>query len=406
VLVEWSDIPNFRSSFFDQDVKYVQQAPITNGKGWHQAKVCHFGICELAISTRAQHPNITTIYVFVTPISSSEDNSQRFNAHEKPTNYRIKATTGSGNCGGVTAGGFCSDAGLAGTSYWNYRWPVERHLEAKNRFDCLQCRCPIPDSACNVTLKRFSCYESFRECDADGFWIPICRDECNRVTASCTSLLPLTPNCACDRTEFNCQSARYLDTEPCTGVVNPPTPTVTPTPIVDCAVNEDDFVNLEIDYSEAAVGPVRAVCDEDQLEQLIALRLGIRQDQVLIRDLFVFVAQVRIFGGCKSATQTAIDLINLVNSRPLELVGTCLEQARAVIATPPLPPPSELVGPSGPPSPNDGSPSPFNASDLVDALPPIIVQFVPASDDISAAPAVSISTFFVAMLALLVALLF
>merc|ERR1711976_937293 len=36
-------------------------------------------------------------------------------------------------------------------------------------------------NACNATLQRFACYENFKRCDQDGFYVGTCRKACDNV---------------------------------------------------------------------------------------------------------------------------------------------------------------------------------------------------------------------------------
>lgn len=123
---------------------------------------------------------------------------------------------------------------------------------------------------------------------------------------------------------------------------------MTPTPsITEGPVNEDDYVDLKVVFSSAA-GPVKQTCDEDELEKLTAAFLNIPRTQCEVRDLFVF-AQQRLFGATpgRNAKQLAAELIDMVNSSPLELVGTCLEDAHVGY----MPQPSSSTSSSPSPSP-------------------------------------------------------
>jgi len=226
LLVEVADSPNYRFA--------VDGSNIYNG--WSQAKTCYFGECTIEVATTAaQHPGAAVFYVWVTPVAPVAGES----GIEKETVYRISATTGAGNCvasGSLTSSApFCASNLNSGSSYFAYRSASQRDSEASCRYDSLLCRCTAPLPTCQTALKRFSCLESFRECDANGFWTPVCRGECSAVEASCGSWLPdsldaLSTTCSCGRSEFSCGSSRYADAETCTGAV--PVPSPSPVPIV------------------------------------------------------------------------------------------------------------------------------------------------------------------------------
>jgi len=231
--IEWATDSNFASNV----LAGVQPT------GWHQTKVAFWGRNTLSIATRAQHPGASSIFVWVSPVSSMGFTAtvSRLGPQEKPTNYDISALVGTANCGGLQSTGFCQ--GLTGGSFWQYQNAALREQEAQCLFNSQQCRCPTPTAACNVSLTRFSCLESFRQCDANGFWTPICQNECSQVVNTCTAFLSSPANCQCDLTKYNCRSDRYSkDASVCTGVQatptpapppptpQPPAPTGTPTP--------------------------------------------------------------------------------------------------------------------------------------------------------------------------------
>jgi hypothetical protein len=100
------------------------------------------------------------------------------------------------------------------------------------------CFCPTPNLACRNALKAFSCFETFHECDADGFYVGMCRDQCRAVEAACGTFYKT--GCAGCRQEWSCTcNSRYLDNETCTGaigsVVIPPSPTILP-PVISALV--------------------------------------------------------------------------------------------------------------------------------------------------------------------------
>merc|ERR1711862_902040 len=67
---------------------------------------------------------------------------------------------------------------------------------------------------CNATLQAFACHESFRRCDAEGFYTGTCRDSCEAVVYECANWFETV-----DLEHYNCTSSRYLDgnAQTCTG---------------------------------------------------------------------------------------------------------------------------------------------------------------------------------------------
>ena len=220
-------------------INYVDSLQQSSYDGWKLEKACYFGVCTIEISTRAQHPGATVFYVWVSTINSNTGgDDERF---EKPTNYKISATTGTNNCEKTDSfiSGFCFDTLLTypGNSVYKYRDASARNDEAEARYNTLvSCKCPTPLSDCKKKLKRFSCLESFRECDVSGFWMPVCRAECNNVVSSCGDWNLADYSCECTRPEFVCSNPRYSDlaTSFCTGeqVIKLTTLTPLPSPIL------------------------------------------------------------------------------------------------------------------------------------------------------------------------------
>ena len=90
--------------------------------------------------------------------------------------------TGAGRSEGLD---FC--AGLVPYNTW--RWDDYNKLddeascffdELYNHFRVQPCWSGVTTD-CNSTLQRFACYESFRACDAQGFYVGTCRNACNSV---------------------------------------------------------------------------------------------------------------------------------------------------------------------------------------------------------------------------------
>jgi len=195
--------------------------------GWSRTKVCYFGECTIEISTRAQHPGVPILYVWVATVTTSSQADYRL---EKPVNYLISATTGVNNCESNSnfVSGFCQTTVQSLTSVYSYRDVTLRNAEAQARFENFLCRCEPPTAVCLTALTRFSCLESFRECDNGGFWTPICIAECDNVQTACGPFQESDTTCACTRSEFACSNPRYsvLGTNSCTGAQ----PSATPSP--------------------------------------------------------------------------------------------------------------------------------------------------------------------------------
>jgi hypothetical protein len=190
-------------------INYVDNSTTEDFTGWKIQKLCYFGVCTIEIPTRAQHPGATVFFVWVVTVDTSPP--ERL---EKPSNYLISATTALNNCDASfnSAAGFCSSTVR---SYSNpvylYRDANQRNLEAEARYESLLCRCAAPLSQCRSNLLRFSCLESFRECDASGFWLPLCRGECETLVSNCGSWSNVDQECDCARPEFSCANPRYSD---------------------------------------------------------------------------------------------------------------------------------------------------------------------------------------------------
>jgi len=202
--------------------------------GWYRRKTCYFGLCTIEIPTRVQHPGANVFYVWVETVTTNPNNTRE--RIEKPTNYMISATTGKNNCESSNSftSGFCSSVIKSLTSVYKYRDVDARNNEAECRYENLLCGCTHSLSTCQTKLQRFSCLESFRECDASGFWTPLCRYECTQTVAQCGDWSPINSECTdCTRPEYNCLSQRYSDesTLYCTGEqsnVVRPSPTLLP----------------------------------------------------------------------------------------------------------------------------------------------------------------------------------
>jgi len=221
VAIIVADQPNYINLFETQNT--------ASYNGWARSKVCYFGECTIEISTRAQHSGANVFYVWVETVTTEEFFDYRL---EKPVNYKISATTGLNNCEANSnfITGFCASTVSTLTSVYAYRDVNARNLEAQSRFNNFLCRCQPPTADCIASLTRFSCLESFRECDSRGFWTPICRSECLNLDDTCGGFAlhdPFVTDCTCARPEFTCSNTRYSDVTngQCTGkqVVSPST---------------------------------------------------------------------------------------------------------------------------------------------------------------------------------------
>jgi len=237
-----SDNPNF--------ILYYLNGDISTYVGWHQQKVCYFGSCALEIPTRAQHPGSPVFYVWVTTITTDPSSDYRL---EKATNYQIFATSGLNDCE-LTSNfitGFCLPTVQTLTHVYKYSNVTARNAEAEARFNNFLCKCTTPLSDCRTKLTRFSCLESFRECDASGFWLPICRNECELVINSCGYWETSDYQCSCTRPEYSCTNPRYSDnsTAFCTGEQIPsvtpspiPLPSTSPTPSISVSLSPSSSI--------------------------------------------------------------------------------------------------------------------------------------------------------------------
>jgi len=166
-------------------------------------------MCDIEIPTRAAHPGDNAFFVSV---------------NGKNATYSIAFWRGRENCHAFTGTGrhegldFC--AGLV--PYGTWRWENYTHLdnEAHCFFETLYehfrvqpCYTGVTPE-CNATLQAFACYESFKRCDEQGFYVGTCRDECQGVAYECANNFETV-----DLEHYNCDSARYLDahSQTCTG---------------------------------------------------------------------------------------------------------------------------------------------------------------------------------------------
>ena len=166
-------------------------------------------MCDIEIPTAAAHPGNNVFFVDV---------------YGKNATYDISYLRGLENCHSFTGAGrsegldFC--AGLVPYNTW--RWDDYNKLdneascffdELYNHFRVQPCWSGVTTD-CNSTLQRFACYESFRACDAQGFYVGTCRNACNSVVYECVNWFE-----SVNLEHYNCTSSRYIDEESyyCTG---------------------------------------------------------------------------------------------------------------------------------------------------------------------------------------------
>eukprot|EP00339_Tiarina_fusa_P012776 CAMPEP_0117025160 /NCGR_PEP_ID=MMETSP0472-20121206/18612_1 /TAXON_ID=693140 ORGANISM="Tiarina fusus, Strain LIS" /NCGR_SAMPLE_ID=MMETSP0472 /ASSEMBLY_ACC=CAM_ASM_000603 /LENGTH=3343 /DNA_ID=CAMNT_0004731795 /DNA_START=70 /DNA_END=10101 /DNA_ORIENTATION=+ len=166
-------------------------------------------MCDLEIPTRAAHPGDNAFFVAV---------------YGKNATYSIAFWRGRENCHDFTGSGrtegldFC--AGLVPYATW--RWDSYHNLDQEancffeelyQHFRVQPCYTGVTPE-CNATLQAFACHESFRRCDAEGFYTGTCRDSCEAVVYECANWFETV-----DLEHYNCTSSRYLDgnAQTCTG---------------------------------------------------------------------------------------------------------------------------------------------------------------------------------------------
>ena len=166
-------------------------------------------MCDLEIPTRAAHPGDNAFFVSV---------------YGKNATYSIAFWRGRENCHDFTGSGrtegldFC--AGLVPYATWRWDSYATLDHEASCFFEDLYqhfrvqpCYTGVTPE-CNATLAAFACYESFRRCDAQGFYTGTCRQSCEAVVYECANWFETV-----DLEHYNCTSSRYLDgnAQTCTG---------------------------------------------------------------------------------------------------------------------------------------------------------------------------------------------
>jgi len=169
----------------------------------------HPWMCDIEIPTRASHPGDMAFFITVMGKDATYSIAYwrgRENCHE---------FAGTGRADGLD---FCS--GLVPYATW--RWDDYSKLDGEaecffeelyEHFRVQPCWSGVTPE-CNSTLQRFACYESFRSCDEDGFYVGTCRKACEAVVYECVNWFE-----SVDLEHYNCTSARYLDddVETCTG---------------------------------------------------------------------------------------------------------------------------------------------------------------------------------------------
>jgi len=169
----------------------------------------HNYMCDIEIPTAASHPGDNVFFVDV---------------YGKNASYSIAYWRGIENCHQFTGSGardgvqFCSDV----VSYATWRWEDYTALDMEaecffndlyNHFRVQPCWSGVTTD-CNSTLRQFACYESFRACDAAGFYVGTCRSACDAVVYECVNMFETV-----NLEHYNCTSNRYIDEEAyyCTG---------------------------------------------------------------------------------------------------------------------------------------------------------------------------------------------
>jgi len=166
-------------------------------------------ICDIEIPTEASHPGNTAYFISV---------------YGKNATYSIAYWRGLENCHAFTHNGltdglsFCSGI----VNYPTWRWDDYAALDSEascffdelyNHFRVQPCWSGVTTD-CNATLQQFACYESFRACDANGFYVGTCRSSCDAVVYECVNWFE-----SVDLEHYNCSSSRYIDdgASTCTG---------------------------------------------------------------------------------------------------------------------------------------------------------------------------------------------
>ena len=171
----------------------------------------YFGqlMCDIEIPTEAAHPGNNAFFISV---------------FGKNVTYTIAYWRGLENChlfkqNGYPEGlNFC--AGIV--DYPTWRWDDYTSLdneancffnELYDHFKSQPCWYGVTTD-CNSTLRQFACYESFKACDANGFYVGTCRSSCDAVVYQCVNWFETV-----NLEAYNCSSSRYINDKSsyCTG---------------------------------------------------------------------------------------------------------------------------------------------------------------------------------------------
>jgi hypothetical protein len=167
-------------------------------------------VCDIQIPTEATHPG---------------DNAFFISVYGKNATYTIAYWRGLENCYLFTHSGlpeglnFCSNI----VDYPTWRWDNDYAAldseasclfqELYNHFRVQPCWDGVTTD-CNATLQQFACYETFKACDSNGFYVGTCRSSCDAVAYECVNWFE-----SVDLEHYNCTSSRYIDdgVSACTG---------------------------------------------------------------------------------------------------------------------------------------------------------------------------------------------
>jgi len=213
LLLTVADTPDYMTSYQDLGLTY---------DGWFQQKICPFSSCTIEIPTLASHPRVPVLYIWVTTVPTDTDDWRT--PEEKPTNYIISGSIGTENCipaSQALVGPFCSSVNITNApgGVWFSRTASSiLDSEAECTYNGFLCRCVTPSQTCQNALKEFACLEPFVGCDSQGFKIAKCRSNCQYVVDQCGDWTA-QPNtdCDCQSPQFNCDSAYYASSAPCSG---------------------------------------------------------------------------------------------------------------------------------------------------------------------------------------------
>jgi hypothetical protein len=167
-------------------------------------------VCEFEIPTRAMHSGSTNWYIDV---------------YGKQGSFSLKYRTGLDNCVDPSSAlSFCS--GYVDYPVWQWNNLAQLDTEASCLYTDLQWRFDNPDLstgscqnvvcqngttwACKEALRKFACYETFKKCDDDGFYVGTCTDACSTVEQECAHTFA-----SIDLEHYSCTSSRYI--EPASG---------------------------------------------------------------------------------------------------------------------------------------------------------------------------------------------